>query len=72
MASKNIQKNEKFSLENLTCKRPGTGISPMLIPKLIGKKSNKSYKTDEIIKIKRVKGAKLQKIVLSKVFNIFS
>ena len=55
VASKNIQKNEKFSLENLTCKRPGTGISPMLIPKLIGKKSNKSYKTDEIIKIKIVK-----------------
>ena len=41
MWQKNILKGEKFSKENLTCKRPGNGISPMLWNKLIGKKSKK-------------------------------
>lgn len=50
IASKNIKKGDLFSLSNLTCKRPGSGLSPMLIPKLIGKVSKKNYKQDQIIK----------------------
>lgn len=50
VASKYIKKGDLFSLFNLTCKRPGSGLSPMLIPKLIGKVSKKNYKQDQIIK----------------------
>lgn len=50
VASKNIKKGDVFSKFNITCKRPGKGLSPMLIPKLIGKLSKKNYKQDQIIK----------------------
>tara|TARA_B100001057_G_scaffold475175_1_gene541676 strand:- start:916 stop:1902 length:987 start_codon:yes stop_codon:yes gene_type:complete len=49
VAKKKIIKGEKFSKKNLTCKRPGNGISPMLWGKLIGKKSKKNYKVNEQI-----------------------
>ena len=42
-----IKKGELFSEDNLTVKRPGTGISPMRWDTVIGKKSNKNYQTDE-------------------------
>ena len=48
-ALKNIKKGEKFSLENICIKRPGVGKSPMMWYKLIGKKSKKNYKADELI-----------------------
>ena len=54
-ALKKINKDETFSNKNLTTKRPGNGISPMLITKLIGKKSKKNYKIDERINISEVK-----------------
>ena len=38
VALKKISKNEKFSSLNITCKRPGTGISPIYFKKIIGKK----------------------------------
>ena len=50
VASKNIKKGDIFSIFNITCKRPGTGLSPMLIPKLLGKVSKKNYKQDQLIK----------------------
>ena len=50
VASKNIKKEEIFSEENLTTKRPAKGISPMFWDKLIGKKSKKNYLADEPIK----------------------
>ena len=49
VARKKIIKGEKFSKRNLTCKRPGNGISPMFWEKLIGKKSKKNYKINEQI-----------------------
>ena len=49
VAKKKIIKGEKFSKKNLTCKRPGNGISPMLWERLIGKKSKKNYKVNEQI-----------------------
>ena len=39
-----------FSEKNLTAKRPGYGLSPFMIKKLIGKKSLKIYKKDQLIK----------------------
>ena len=44
-----IKKGELFSIRNLTTKRPASGLSPMLWHKIIGKKSNKNYQTDELI-----------------------
>ncbi len=50
VASRAINKGELFSEENLTCKRPGDGISPMRWYDLIGKESNADYKENEMIK----------------------
>jgi N,N'-diacetyllegionaminate synthase len=47
-----IKKNEKFSNFNITCKRPGIGISPLFFKKLIGKKSIKNFNKDDLIKLK--------------------
>ncbi|MBS4406706.1 N-acetylneuraminate synthase [Campylobacter vulpis] len=44
-----IQKGEKFSIENLTTKRPGNGISAMRYEEYLGKKALKTYKKDELI-----------------------
>ena len=44
VANKKINKNEKFSLTNLTCKRPGNGISANRYFEYLGKKSKKNYK----------------------------
>ena len=50
VAKKEILKGEIFSENNLTTKRPGTGISPMSWDYIIGKKSTRNYKVDELIK----------------------
>ncbi len=50
VASKKIKIGDTFSLENLTCKRPYNGISPMNWDRLIGKKSKRDYEKDEPIK----------------------
>lgn len=44
-----IKKGEKFSEENLTTKRPGSGISAMLYDKFLGKIAKKNYEKDELI-----------------------
>ena len=49
VASKDIQKGDVFSNKNLTTKRPGNGISPFFLKKLLGKKSSKYYKKDQQI-----------------------
>jgi len=51
VAAKLILKGEKFSNLNLTIKRPGHGISPMLFFKILGKKAKKIFVKDELIKI---------------------
>lgn len=50
VALKDISKGEKFTYNNLTTKRPGTGVSPFKIIDFIGKRSKKNYKKDELIK----------------------
>jgi len=51
VASKYIKKHEIFSEDNITVKRPGTGISPMKWDEVIGRKAIKNFIKDELIKI---------------------
>lgn len=49
VAKREIMPGEIFSDENITVKRPGTGISPMEWYSVIGKTASKNYKEDELI-----------------------
>lgn len=49
VAKANIQAGEMFSEDNLTIKRPGTGLSPMLWDDMIGSIARKDYEADEVI-----------------------
>lgn len=51
VAASYIRKGEKFTEENITTKRPGTGINPMRWKEVIGKISDRDYEMDEMIKI---------------------
>lgn len=51
VAARDIERNEIFSPKNLTCKRPGTGSSPLNYWSLLGKKAKKNYLEDEVIVI---------------------
>ena len=44
-----IKAGDVFSAENLTTKRPGTGISPMEWDNILGRKAGRDYATDELI-----------------------
>jgi len=46
-----IKKGQKFKNDNISSKRPGGGISPMNIKKILGKKAKKKFLPDEMIKI---------------------
>lgn len=49
VAKKNIRKGETFSPENLTTRRPGTGMSPMKWHQILGKKAQQDYQENELI-----------------------
>lgn len=49
VAKKSIKKGELFSEENITVKRPGTGISPMQWDNVLGQTSQKDFEPDELI-----------------------
>jgi N,N'-diacetyllegionaminate synthase len=49
VAKKTIKKGEKFTTENLTTKRPGTGISPMRWYEILGQPSDRDYNEDDLI-----------------------
>ncbi len=51
VAARAIKKGEVFSAENLTAKRPGTGLSPMLWHKIIGQTAEKDFEADEMINL---------------------
>lgn len=46
-----IKKGEKFSILNITCKRPEGGISSAKWEKIVGKKATKNFLEDEFIKL---------------------
>ena len=49
VASRVIKAGEVFTAENLTVKRPGTGISPMRWDEVLGKKALREFIEDELI-----------------------
>lgn len=49
VAKKEIKKGQIYIEENLTVKRPGSGISPMKWDELIGKIATRDHKADELI-----------------------
>jgi N,N'-diacetyllegionaminate synthase len=51
VAARNIRKGEPFTEENLTVKRPGTGISPMRWDEVLKMKASGDFNADEIINL---------------------
>ena len=51
VAKKSIKKGELFTEENLTVKRPGTGISPMEWDDVLNQNANKTFKIDDLIEV---------------------
>lgn len=50
-AARPIRKGDAFSGENLTTKRPGTGISPMRWDEVLGKIATRDFEEDELIQL---------------------
>ena len=51
VASTDIKKGDIFTPENLTVKRPGTGISPMQWDEVIGKEAKRDFQEDDLIEL---------------------
>ena len=49
LAKTTIQKGDVFSADNLTCKRPGNGISPMDWYQVLGQVAARNFQPDELI-----------------------
>lgn len=49
IANKKIKKGDVFTVDNITLKRPGSGISPMSWYDLLGKVSESDFEEDELI-----------------------
>lgn len=55
VAKKKIYVGERFSEDNIICKRPGNGISPMEWHQIIGKISDRDFEADELITCEGIK-----------------
>lgn len=51
VAARNIKAGEIFTNSNLTTKRPGNGISPMLWDEVIGQQAKRDFEEDDLISI---------------------
>jgi len=51
VASRLIKAGEVFSVENITAKRPGTGISPMRWDEVLGKTALYNFEVDQLIEL---------------------
>lgn len=51
VAAQKITRGKIFTNDNITAKRPGSGISPMQWDEVLGKKANRDFKIDEIIEL---------------------
>ena len=51
VAKKHIKKGEVFSENNITIKRPGTGISPMKWYEIMGMKAVHDFDEDDLIEL---------------------
>ena len=53
---RDIEQGEVFTTENLGCKRPGTGISPVKYDQIIGKKAATNIKSDNLLLENQIEG----------------
>lgn len=51
VAAKRIRMGEELTVDNLTVKRPGNGISPMKWKEVLGKKAARDFEEDELIEL---------------------
>tara|TARA_B100000686_G_scaffold234524_1_gene242267 strand:- start:3568 stop:4578 length:1011 start_codon:yes stop_codon:yes gene_type:complete len=51
VASCDIRAGEAFSAKNISVKRPGTGLSPMLYDEILGTIASRNFKKDELIEL---------------------
>lgn len=51
VARRPIQKGERLTEENITCKRPGNGISPLRWEEVLGTEAERDYQRDELITV---------------------
>jgi sialic acid synthase SpsE len=48
-----IAKGDLFSEMNITTKRPGKGVSPMLWDKIVGQVASKDFNEDDLIDLEK-------------------
>lgn len=53
IAARAVRKGEVWTGENLTCKRPGTGLSPLLYWEFLGKPADRDYAADELVGVEK-------------------
>jgi sialic acid synthase SpsE len=51
VAARAIRAGERFSEDNITAKRPGTGLSPMRWDEVLGRKAPRDFAPDELIEL---------------------
>lgn len=51
VAARDIKAGERFTVDNLTMKRPGTGISPMRWDEVVGRLASRHFREDELIEL---------------------
>ena len=51
VARRDIKAGERFSEDNITAKRPGTGISPMRWDEVVGRRAGRDFASDELISL---------------------
>tara|TARA_A100001015_G_scaffold283400_1_gene348671 strand:- start:1891 stop:2949 length:1059 start_codon:yes stop_codon:yes gene_type:complete len=49
VSTENIKKGDYFNDDNLSCKRPGTGLQPAILEKILGKKAKRDISGDSIL-----------------------
>ena len=51
VAARDIAEGEVFTPENITAKRPGSGISPMMWDAVVGRTAKRNFKADSLIEL---------------------